>query len=302
MSDFPSVGVILPTHNRSADLRIALAAVRAQDYPGPLRVVVVHDRSEPDHSLADDDQVRVLANTRTPGLAGARNSGLLALDTELVAFCDDDDEWLPGKLRAQVTALQGKPGAEFASCGISVEYAGHANPRLAGTSEVTYQDLLRSRMVMVHSSTYLARRAALVNDIGLLDETIPGSHNEDWDLALRAARRHPIVNVDQALVRVRWGAASHFAQQWEIKAASLRWMLEHHPDLASCRPAAARVYGQLAFAYACLGRRSEAWGWTRRALRCNWHERRVPFALAVASGVVSPDTVLRRLHERGHGI
>ena len=34
----------------------------------------------------------------------------------------------------------------------------------------------------------------------------------------------------------------------------------------------------------------------------NWHERRVPFALAVASGMVSGETVLRHLNARGHGI
>ena len=136
-------------------------------------------------------------------------------------------------------------------------------------------------MVMVHSSTYLARRAALLDGIGLLDETIPGSQNEDWDLALRAARRHPIVNVDEPLVRVAWAPRSHYARQWETKAESLLWMLEHHPDMAG--PAgAARVYAQLSFAYACLRRRRDAFRWAWRALRRNWHERRVPFALAVA--------------------
>jgi hypothetical protein len=37
-------------------------------------------------------------------------------------------------------------------------------------------------------------------------------------------------------------------------------------------------------------------------VRSNWHERRVPFALAVAAGVVPGEVVLRRLHSRGHGI
>jgi len=246
--------------------------------------------------------VVVLANERTPGLAGARNSGILALDTDLVAFCDDDDVWLPGKLIAQVRALQAAPGAEFASCGIIVEYNGTATPRLAGAPQVSYADLLRSRMVMVHSSTYLARRGALVAGIGLVDEQIPGGQNEDWDLALRAARRHPIVIADEPLVRVAWGSSSYFATQWESKAAALKWMLARYPDLRRSRPGAARVYGQLAFAYACLGQRREAGQWAVRALRRNWHERRVPFALAVASGAVSGSTVLRILHERGHGI
>jgi glycosyltransferase involved in cell wall biosynthesis len=302
VTGWPSVGVVIPAHNRPGPLRTALAAVLAQDYPSLLRAVVVYDRAEPERELADGDRVRVVANTRTPGLAGARNTGILELDTDLVAFCDDDDEWLPGKLRAQVAALQAQPGAEFASCGIVVDYGGTRHPRLAGRAEVTHADLVRSRMVMVHSSTYLASRKAMTDGIGLVDETIPGSQNEDWDLALRAARRHPIVNVDQPLVRVVWGASSHYAAQWETKADSLRWMLDHHPDLADDRPGAARVYAQLAFAYACLRRRGDAWRWATRALRSNWRERRVPFALAVATGLVPGEVVLRYLNARGHGI
>ena len=107
---WPSVGVVLPTHDRPGPLRAALAAVLAQVYPGQLRAVVVYDRAEPDLGLAGGDRVRVAVNTRTPGLAGARNTGIGLLDTDLVAFCDDDDEWLPGKLLAQVQALRARPG------------------------------------------------------------------------------------------------------------------------------------------------------------------------------------------------
>jgi glycosyltransferase involved in cell wall biosynthesis len=300
MSEWPSVGVVVPTHDRPGPLRAAVDAILAQDYPGRLRVVVVYDQAEPE--LEPDGSVTVLVNERTPGLAGARNTGIGALDEDLVAFCDDDDVWRPGKLRAQVEALAGRPGAEFASCAIAVESGGSVHPRLAGRSEIRHADLLRSRMVMVHSSTYLVRRAALEDGIGLVDETIPGSQNEDWDLALRAARRHPIVYVDEPLVTVRWSASSHYVRQWQARADSLRWMLAHHPDIARDRTGAARVYGQLSFAYACLRQRGEACRWAWRAVRSSAREPRVPVALAVAAGVVRGDTVLRHLNARGHGI
>ena len=304
MKRYPSVGVVLPTRGRPQQLRAAVAAVVAQDYPGQLRLVVVWDSAgfPPALDLEADGRIELLANGRTPGLAGARNTGVLALETDLIAFCDDDDEWLPGKLRAQVAALCERPGVEIASCGILVQFGGRSRPRLIGRDEVTYDDLLRSRMVMVHSSTYLVWRDALLDRIGLLDETIPRSQNEDWDLALRAARRSPIAFVDRPLVRVCWSDCSHFAQEWETRAEGLLWMLRHHPNVARSRVGAARVYGQLAFAYACLGRRHDAWLWTRRALRRNWHERRIPFALAVMAGVVSGDSVQHLLHSRGHGI
>lgn len=302
MSAWPSVGVVVPTRNRPEQLREAIASVLAQDYPGQIQVVVVFDGTQADQALGDGDRVLVIGNDRTPGLAGARNCGILATRCEFVAFCDDDDRWRPEKLRAQVTALRASDGAEFSSCGIVVQFDGKSTDRLAGTAQVTHDDLIRSRMVMVHSSTYLASRAALVDGIGLVDESIPGGQNEDWDLALRAAARRPIVNVDQPLVEVAWGSGSHYETQWLTKAQGLLWMLEHHGDLVKNQAGAARVYAQLAFAYACLGNRSESYRWIGKALRHNCLEPRVPFAAAVAAGVVSGNRVLRTLHARGRGI
>ena len=302
MTAWPSVGVVIPTRNRPAQVRQAIASVLAQDYQGDVQVAVVFDGAKPDETLADGDRVLVLANDRTPGLGGARNCGILATSSELVAFCDDDDLWRASKLQLQVAAMQARNGAEFVSCGIAVEFEGRTTDRLAGTAEITHEDLIRSRMVMVHSSTYLARRTALIDGIGLVNENLPGGQNEDWDLALRAAARRPIVNVDQPLVEVAWGSGSHYETQWQTKAQSLLWMLEHHGDLVQSQAGAARVYAQLAFAYAAMGRRSESCRWMGKALRHNWLEPRVPFAAAVAAGLVSGERVLRTLHARGRGI
>ncbi|MEV0165336.1 glycosyl transferase family 2 [Nonomuraea fuscirosea] len=306
----PSVGVVVPTRgDRPGPLREAVAAVLAQEHAGRLDVVVVADgvsAREVSRQLAGQvglreagqaggwEAVRVLANTRTPGLPGARNTGIDACDTDLIAFCDDDDVWLPGKLAAQLHAL--RDGGEFASCGIEVEHRGHRVPRLAGASVVTAADLIRSRMVMVHSSTFLFRRGELRPD-----ESAPAGQNEDWDLALRAAKRRPLVHADRPLVLVRW-AGSHYAARWADRIAGLEWMLARHPELAVDPCGAARVYGQLAFGHAALGRRRAAVRWAARAFAARPSEPRGPIALAVAAGLVSAPRVLSALHNRGHGI
>jgi hypothetical protein len=157
-------------------------------------------------------------------------------------------------------------------------------------------------MAMLHSSTLLLRRSALVGRLGLVDEEIPGSQNEDWDLLLRASARHPIAHVDEPLVRVRWGVSSHFSRQWETRVSSLEWMLREHPDLRTAGAGTGRVYGQLAFGSAALGDRRAAAQWALRAMRTNWREPRGLLALAVAGGLVSPEWVLSRLHRHGRGI
>ena len=301
---WPSVGVVIPTHDRPESLRQTLASIDAQDYPGRLRTIVVYDGTRPDFLLARAGRrpVMVLSNARTPGLSGTRNTGILALDTDLVAFCDDDDQWYPEKLTEQVTALLAEPEAEFASCAIEVEYADRVNTRLAGTDRVGLADLIRSRMAMLHSSTFVSWRHVLIDQIGLVAEDAPGSHNEDWDLLLRAARRRPIVHVDKPLVRVRWSRASHFAHQYDAKIASLEWMLDRHPEIAAHPAGAARVYGQLACWHAAKGERRAATAWARKAMRARWREPRAAIALAAAAGVVKVETVLSLLHRRGHGI
>lgn len=306
MTAHPSVSAVVPTRDRPELLRAAVRAILDQEYPGEIEVVVVYDRSEPDPTLAELSRpgrpVRVIRNERTPGLAGTRNTGVLAATGELVAFCDDDDEWLPGKLRAQVDALVAVPGAEFVCCGIRVSYDGHTVDRVLSRDRVTLADLLRDRMTELHPSTFVIRAAALRAGFGLVDEEIPGSYAEDYEFLLRAARSAPLVNLRTPYVLVRWHKRSYFAQRWETISTALQWLLRRYPEFATVPYGEARVAGQIAFAQAAMGNRREALRWARRTLSGNPREPRAYLALAVASRAVHPDRVLRTLHKCGRGI
>ncbi len=300
----PPLGVVVATHNRPELVRRALSSILDQAYAGAIEVVVVFDRCEPDRSLARDDgrrRVRVVANARTPGLAGARNTGVLSLGTELVAFCDDDDVWLPGKVQAQVRALRDRPEADFVTTAMRVDCAGRSTVRCAGTGTVTLDQLVRSRMAMLHSSSFLFRRRAMLEGFGLVDETLPKSMAEDWDLLLRAARAKDVAHVDEPLVGVLWSEGSYFNDAWRDKNAARVWLLEHHPELAADPRGAALQYSKLAFGHAALGERRLALRWAGRALRQRWTEPRTVIALAVLAGL-PPMRVQRALNRRGHGI
>jgi glycosyltransferase involved in cell wall biosynthesis len=304
VTDQPAITAVVPTRDRPELLRAALDAIAAQDYPGPIETIVVYDQSEPPASLAAAGPrrtVRVLRNTRTPGLAGARNTGIRAATGDLVGFCDDDDEWLPGKLTAQVAALDAT-GAELTCCGIRIRYDGRDTDRSLPLERVPLAALLRDRLTELHPSTFLIRRAALLDGIGLVDEEIPGSYAEDYEFLLRAARRAPLANVPAPHTLVRWHRRSYFAQRWEMISDALQWLLDRYPEFATEPRGAARVTGQIAFARAATGDRRGAVRWAWRTLAHNPREPRAYLALAVASRVVRPDRVLRALHRRGRGI
>ena len=90
----PRVSVVICTRDRPQHLRTSLAAVLAVDYPD-FEVIVV-DNASRTTATADlvrdefaDPRIRLLIEP-TPGLASARNTGLLAATGEIVAFTDDD--------------------------------------------------------------------------------------------------------------------------------------------------------------------------------------------------------------------
>jgi glycosyltransferase involved in cell wall biosynthesis len=307
--ELPGVSVVVATHNRPELLAVALDRILAQNYEGEIECVVVFDQSSPDPSLenlssnrpGDHRRIRVIRNDRTAGLAGARNSGVLASSHALIAFCDDDDEWLPGKLSAQVRAM-GDPQALTAVTGIIVVYEDRETPRIPQADDLRLSELARRRVMEAHPSTVLVRRDALLGPIGLVDEDIPGSFGEDYDWMLRAARAGPIVVVEEALVRVRWGQ-SLFSRKWQTIIDALDYLTAKHDVLRADRRGRARLRGQRAFAQAALGRTRPALADAGRAFWWSWgRELRVYVAVAVALRLVRAEKVLSTAHRRGRGI
>jgi len=230
---WPSVSVVVPTRDRPELLRRAVSSVLEQRYPGEIECLVVADQSDPPALSVERGErrhLRMLHNHRTPGLAGARNSGVVAARGELVGFCDDDDEWLPDKLRVQVEALGANSGALVVGCGISIAYHNRRIDRLPSGAPLTMRDFLRDRVMEIHPSTFLADRAALFGPIGLIDEEIPGSYGEDHEWLLRAARVAPVLAVPRPLVLVHWHASSFFAERWQMIVSALSYLLEKYPE------------------------------------------------------------------------
>jgi glycosyltransferase involved in cell wall biosynthesis len=296
----PSVSVVVPTRDRPELLHRAVTSILAQSFPGDLECIVVFDQSPPaplSFESTAGRQVRVLTNDRTRGLAGARNTGIVSGSGSLIAFCDDDDEWHPDKLSLQADRLQ---SAEFVVCGVRIHHAGHETVRLP-PPEIGLADLVRSRITAVHPSTFVIRRDALIG-MGLVDEKIPGSYGEDYDLLMRAARRGPIVAVAEPLADVHWHRQSFFAEGWSSRASALEYLLDKHPEFAGDRRGLARMQGRIAFAQAALQRRAAAGRSSWRAIRNNPAERRAYLALAVASGAVPASLIMRLANQRGRGI
>jgi hypothetical protein len=117
-----------------------------------------------------------------------------------VAFLDDDDEWLPGKLARQVEALRAAgSGTVMVASGFDLWDGERLVASALPPADVNRGGLLAHPCVS--PSTALARREAIVA-AGGFDESL--ARVEDWDLWLRMSDLGDIAVVPEALADRRW--------------------------------------------------------------------------------------------------
>src|SRR5713101_5985716 len=155
-------------------------------------IIVVDDGSDPAVETAHRS-VRVV---RTTGLgpAGARAVGLAACRGAYVAWCDDDDEWLPGHLDVLIKALESDPAVSL----VYGDAEWHGPGRHPATAQSWDFDgyLLSDDNYL--SISAVVHRADAARIAGGFDPELTAF--EDWDLWLRMAAtgqalRHVAVTV-----------------------------------------------------------------------------------------------------------
>ena len=118
----PGVTVLVAAYNEEAVIEETLAAILAQDYPGPLNVLVIDDgstdgtRGAVGRVSARDERVGLVAADHG-GKAAALNLGLACASTPLIATVDADTLLVPTALRRIVTRLLVDPDGTVAVAG-----------------------------------------------------------------------------------------------------------------------------------------------------------------------------------------
>ena len=111
----PLLSVVIPTWNRAHVVCESIESALSQR-AGQVEVIVVDDGSTDDTAdlLARrfGSSIYLLRRSRRRGAGAARNVGARLASGELIAFLDSDDIWLPGKLDAELRALERFPEAE----------------------------------------------------------------------------------------------------------------------------------------------------------------------------------------------
>jgi len=196
MMNPPLVSAVIPTRERAEMVLRAVASALRQSYSN-LEVIVVIDGLDGGTAAAlstiHDPRLQVIALTKCVGGAGARNAGVAEARGEWIAFLDDDDQWLPGKIEAQMMLAASAGCAEpIVSCRFVAQtgagdYVWPSRLPAEGESISDYllvRDGLHRTEGFIATPTILCRKSLL--------ERVPFTsglkRHQDWDWVLRATR------------------------------------------------------------------------------------------------------------------
>lgn len=195
------VSVVIPTCGRRVLLQRALASVGAQTLP-PIEIIVVDDAAASVAALDPDAvaaAVRVIASTHAKGPSGARNAGAAAARGVLLAFLDDDDEWLPDYLAVALARVEDERLDALCTDLLyryddGAERAGKRAPDgLAADAFLTRNPGLIGSNLIIRRTTYAA--------LGGFDESLRTSEDMDFGLRLSLLPGVRYAPLHQPLVR-----------------------------------------------------------------------------------------------------
>ena len=197
-NNFPLISIIIPTYQRPDNLLRAISSAQKQTYPN-IEIIVVDDNGIDSKwhyetekilsSLIEHNVIKYVVHEINKNGSAARNTGFRVAKGDYINFLDDDDEFLPEKLKAQYEELQ-KHDNTYGGC--------YCNSRIFGINrkfETNYvasgniiEDILCGN-VDFNTSSVLFRRSAL-ETINGFDESF--WRHQDWELYVRFFRLYNI--------------------------------------------------------------------------------------------------------------
>jgi len=201
------VSVIVLTYNRARLVTETIDSILKQSFRDFELIVVDNcstDATEQVIGGYTDKRICYFRNDNGGVIAVNRNYGLSQARGEYIAFCDDDDLWLPEKLEKQVAEF-GKDSRLGIVCTNALRFnetgdlGSYHREKLSG-DDFALGSLLRSNPIIC--SSVLVRKS-VIDDIGIFDTNPAILTAEDGELWMRITHKYRVKYIDLPLVKYR---------------------------------------------------------------------------------------------------
>ncbi len=269
----PLVTAVITTYKRKKEvIGRAVKSVADQTYAN-LELIIVNDNREDEEGKGysamltdaaapfferDKDALRIVkTEDGKHGAQAARNTGIHLAKGEYIAFLDDDDEWLPAKIKKQVEFMKLHPDTGMCFCrGWRINEA-YDPPYIndfqgdAFCTEVSYKRLLRGDNIGTTSQALIPKTT--FEKVGEFDEKLPA--RQDYEMWIRIAKSLPVRGLDEHLFNYyKNGVGEQITKSWDkcIKGHTLLYQ-KYKTDIDADRQAKFNVIFYLAHYYMCKG-------------------------------------------------
>jgi len=206
----PLISVIIPTYNGSLYLRETIhSAMPQQQGMDEIEIIVVDDQSKDNsHEIAKSfpHPVRAFKLSENGGVANARNFGISVARGQYIALLDQDDIFLPNKLKKQVAKMLSDQNLILCHGNIAVindtskviahDTLGHDSPPPSG--QVT-ESLFKWNHVI--ACTAIFRKDAFIKTGGFNRKTWG---TDDYEMWLQLSTYGDFKYLDEIIAHYRW--------------------------------------------------------------------------------------------------
>jgi len=201
MENLSLVSVIVPTHNRPDFLKKTIQSILNQTYSKIELIVISNGKSLENEAIIQefsDPRIQYADQQNSGGPAGPRNHGLRLAKGDYIAFCDDDDLWMPDKLQRQVDIFN--KNSDIGLCYTSMQRFDESRewvePKDNGPADL-YSLLYRNTVPI---SSICIRKSLLDHYSGFTESSIVG-YSEDYDFVLRYSFYTKLCHINEYLIK-----------------------------------------------------------------------------------------------------
>ena len=188
----PFFSIIVPTYNRSKELKFAIDSVINQTFKNWELILVDNNSKDGTKKLIDNynnSKIKLFTINNHGNIAKSRNLGIKKSSGKYLAFLDSDDEWLPEKLQLSYKILKKKISLIYHDMYIKKKVDQKFFKKTGYCRKLTnspYEDLIFNGPAFPTSSVIIKK--SIFKKINFFDENKNLITWEDFDAWIRIAK------------------------------------------------------------------------------------------------------------------